>query len=266
MKSYTQKDVAYVLGALELLSEAERERLYEAYAHGTAYLGIEEKRKYTWDSIRESLSKPPEDGETPMHTAFRYLYDRTRHWLGFSQAAVIIRTYHLIATRKPGDQHELAVACRALGEMQLYNPDPTPDTMREAEKMLAQSLILYNGMNLSDPNKKAGRANTLSSTAVLLMTQGKDSEAESLLIEAKRVFRDLSYRGREEWRPYYAGSLINLADLYSRIGKVADAIHYYQHAANVFEKCKLGDPTYIRFALDHIIEKTHILAVKKSEN
>ena len=119
--------------------------------------------------------------------------------------------------------------------------------------------------NLRDPNVKAGRANTLSSTAVLLMTHGKDSEAESLLIEAKRVFRDLSYRGREEWRPYYAGSLINLADLYLRIGKVADAMHYYQHAANVLEKCKLGDPTYIRFALDHISEKTHILAVKKSE-
>ena len=254
MKTYTQKDLDHVMASLDLLSESEKEVLYKAFAHGTAYPDLESKRAFALDSVRAAvLAHTPKDAESPMHAAFTYLYDRTRRRLGFFESEGIIRAYYSICERRPEDRWELAIAARMVGEMQLYRNNPTAEAIQEAEQKLALSLLLYEGMDSQDPDVRGGRAKTLSSLAALFIMQGNYAEAEKLLKEAKAMFRALAYEGNEEWRPYYAGSMMNLGDLYIRIGKKQEAIHCYRRAVDILEKCKSYDSYYMHFALDHAL-------------
>lgn len=255
MKAYTQKDMEHVMDKLDLLSETEKEALYKAVAHGTAYPDLESKYAFTYDSICAAvLTHTPKDAESPMHAAFIYLYDCTRRRLGFFASEIIIRSYYSICERRPEDYQELAIAARLVGEMRLYSDEPTSAALQEAQDKLIQSFSLFNGMRLNTSKRKGGRAKTMSSLAALKIIQNQDSEAELLLKEAKTVFRDLSYRW-EEWRPYYAGSLVNLADFYERTGKEKTAVQFYKRSIDVLEKCKQYDPYYIEFAIDHVTEK-----------
>lgn len=259
MKAFTKEDYNDVISALSVLTDQEKEALYHACTYESVFSDEKQRQQHVHDSMQFALNHPSTESESALHAAFLSLYDFSRRHKSFSDAEVVARTYLMISERLPDNPRDIAIAYRMVGEMHLYQKDLPPDNFIEPCALLKKSLELWELMDFEDPGVKAGWAITASSYALALEERGEFIAAEKLLINARDVFRDLTDREFDGRMPWYAGSLMNLSELYINMGKQKIALECLRTAISILLDCPADERGYVRLALNHATKQLQLL-------